>query len=71
MGSEFSSEVSGTSHCQEKPLALPYLPVPQTDTGSRGESRASGERENSVKESRQMTRNSGRRGADFRVSRSE
>lgn len=27
-----------TSHCQEKLLAFKYtLPVPQTDTGSRGE----------------------------------
>ena len=35
------------SHCREKLLALIILyPVPQTDTGSRGEL-ASGERENS------------------------
>ncbi|GAK32065.1 hypothetical protein WOSG25_280030 [Weissella oryzae SG25] len=26
-----------TSHCQEKLLVSIYLPVPQTDTGSRGE----------------------------------
>jgi hypothetical protein len=24
-------------HCQEKPLARKWVPVPQTDTGSRGE----------------------------------
>jgi len=37
MGREITVPKFPMSHCQEKLLVRKYLPVPQTDTGSRGE----------------------------------
>ena len=37
MGIEKQVEKQLTPHCQEKPLLSMILPVPQTDTGRRGE----------------------------------
>ena len=42
------------SHCQEKLLVREYIPVPQTDTGSRGEDPQVSER-TLVKELGKMT----------------
>ncbi len=58
------------SHCREKLLVRKQRPVPQTDTGSRGENPKVSER-TLVKELGKMTRNFGRRGADHTISRSE
>ncbi len=37
MGIEKQVEKEPNPHCQEKPLSSKALPVPQTDTGRRGE----------------------------------
>ena len=54
MGSEILVTKHNNSHCQEKFLVRNKLPVPQTDTGSRGENPKVSER-TLVKELGKMT----------------
>ena len=54
MGSEIKVTKSLMSHCREKLLVSIQLPVPQTDTGSRGENPKVSER-TLVKELGKMT----------------